>query len=624
MHIIVKYLSFTKNKRYEKDIYFGLFIDFNKVCKCSTRGHTAVIVEDVFMPGYIQDVNTPHPSHSNAHSQGEIVINGVNSDLYSFTWDHGDGSEYGDGGMVVRQYAAGTTINSGTAPLYEDFISMGNGDFPNGYIRSLESGILREGGETYILLSYFKNTYISPAIIQNEYYLDLYSWGGVTGLTLISSTVLDDIGNEHFGWIHQDVNNLTDFVITWEKMEQTGLIKTIGGSISGGGVQLGGIGYLDHSNIELRKPDVAMMKDWDGAINLYYVYTDYSSSELFVAKAHYGDLINIAPGNVDPLNCDIINVVSNNTKFDLPRIDAPDNSMSNGHESWSFVVAEHTGTQDLILAHIFDGATGSINSQYLNDGTLVVCPPCDISPTGLYDPFVYNTRAVVAFSNNETDVYYGWCFGNPDWMINNAFPIADATYLSVKVDLDFNLLNFNPNQYFAIPSNNNTLISPSMAFSTQNDGSPYLFTTFFQWPNPFINYDFFIGLKTVDWSMNLNFKSEPTNIINTSKDNYNLQIFPNPFIESFSIELNRIDKNTAYELNIYDILGRLLYNDNGTIQDINKHLVTFGKNVSLGSYYLNLKNREMSFNKTLLKQYKEKHENFNIFNEPVIRSRHFI
>ena len=562
----------------------------------------AVIIEDVFIPGYIQDVNTPYPSHSNAHSHGELVINGVNSDLYSFTWDHGDGFEYGDGGMVVRQYAVGTTVDSSTTPLYEDFISMGNGDFPNGYIRSLESGIFREGGETYILLSYFKNTFISPATNQNEYYLDLYSWGGVTGLTLISSTVLDDIGDEPFGWIHQDVNNLTDFVITWE---YNGQIRTLGGNVTGSNVQMGGIGYLDNSlGVELKKPDVAMMKDWNGEINLYYVFTNYNSSELYVAKANFMDLVNITPLNIDPLSCDIINVVSNGTKFDLPRIDAPDNSMYNGHEAWSFVVAEHTGTQDLILAHIFDASTGSINSQYLNGGSLVTCPQCDISPTVPYDPFVYNTRAVVAFSNNETDVYYGWCFGNPTWIATNTSFTTDATYLSVKVDLDFNLLNSNPNpnQYFAIPNNNNTLISPSMAFSTQNDASPYLFTTFFQWPKPFLNYEFFIGLKTVDWSMTTGFKPEPTSIVKNSTENHNIEIFPNPFNESFSIELNGINENTICEITIYDILGRLLYSNSGTIKDLNKNLIIFGKNIPLGSYYLSLKAGKLNYNKILLKQ----------------------
>src|SRR5690606_38404440 len=123
------------------------------------------------------------------------------------------------------------------------------------------------------------------------------------GLTLVSVNNLSQHGDLPFGWVHQDVNNLTDLVVTWEQEDQ---ILTVGGTMSGG-LQLSGAGILGEGNINshaLGRPDVAMMRDDNGEINLYCVMT--RGDALFVTKGSYNDLMAIPFGSIDPLPVELL------------------------------------------------------------------------------------------------------------------------------------------------------------------------------------------------------------------------------------------------------------------------------------------------------------------------------
>ncbi len=81
---------------------------------------------------------------------------------------------------------------------------------------------------------------------------------------------------------------------------------------------------------------------------------------------------------------------------------------------------------------------------------------------------------------------------------------------------------------------------------------------------------------------------------NSSNSIYNpqgIEIYPNPFDKGFTIKIAQ-DKGEVYNLKITDILGRELFNNNGTIQHLNTQLSTEPSNWQNGQYILQLKNEE--------------------------------
>ncbi len=75
------------------------------------------------------------------------------------------------------------------------------------------------------------------------------------------------------------------------------------------------------------------------------------------------------------------------------------------------------------------------------------------------------------------------------------------------------------------------------------------------------------------------------------KNPQGIEIYPNPFDKGFSIKVAQ-DKGEICNLKITDILGRELFNNNGTIQQLNTQLSTEPANWQNGQYILQLKNEE--------------------------------
>ena len=143
--------------------------------------------------------------------------------------------------------------------------------------------------------------------------------------------------------------------------------------------------------------------------------------------------------------------------------------------------------------------------------------------------------------------------------------------------------------------------SPSIALSTQNDASPYLYTSFVLWDHP-SSTSYQIGLKTNNWNTTIGFKPSGETKINeeeTKTDGF--QVFPNPFKSSFSLK-TQIDETKTCDLTIYNLLGQKIYSGKGTISELNKELKDIGNKLESGSYFIKLQpEKGKAFHQKLLK-----------------------
>lgn len=301
--------------------------------------------------------------------------------------------------------------------------------------------------------------------------------------------------------------------------------------------------------------------------------------------------------------------ISSPDAFDLPRIDAVDIANSPDERNWSVVVSESFNTpiqQDLIFT-TYGLYNLSLNNRYLNNNSIAPNESLDISiPSGsTYSSYFYNKRPVVAFSQEKDEMYYGWCFRDDDY-INNwySFPqFQKSNYISLKLRIDGTILNDwntgfliynNPTlgwgiRNFAKINFNNTISNNglyprrAMAFSTENASSPQLFTAFFQ-TEPADEHNYFIAQKTTDWST-ANFRPAPHGEVGNTIST--ISVYPNPTKGYFVLNGSGEE---VYDMQLVNITGKVITNQNGTIKQINSQLK--GLQLANGNYLIQVINTE--------------------------------
>ena len=576
------------------------------------------VVQETFYPGsfYGGELETNNSlGHMNAYSRGDIDIDGQQSDLYVYTWDDGENDVWlnaiSASGFAVRQYSVGIPANSSTTPLHEDYKLLDVAGQPK--TGSVEAGILRSGQQTFIMVTYVIESSTSPTA---EYIVDLYEWQGAAGLspTPIFSYTIPLANNFQKGWIHQDVNQDTKAVITYE---YEGRIYALAAEIAGSSLDFYGSYDLDESHIntfELQRPDVAMQFMMDeNRLEMYYTFTNSTNQELFVVKGLWDDLVagGISTSYMGSVPVDLLDHNSSlSDAYDLPRIDAVDIANTPDERNWSVVVSESFSTplqKDLIFT-TYGLYNLSLNNRYLNNNSIAPNQSLDISiPFGsTYSSYFYNKRPVVAFSQQKDEMYYGWCFRDDDY-ISAWYGFSPANYISLKLRTDGSILNyfdpsiFNPLTFtsgmhtFARINDNITIGGYNMyprraiAFSTENHTSPQLFTAFFQ-TQPLDEHNYFIAQKTTDWTTA---QFRPA-VEAEQKQVAMLSIYPNPTNDFFVLKAKG---EASFSLEITDYIGRSFGNYNGKIESINNYLKTV--NLASGLYIFNLiddQNRSQSIN----------------------------
>jgi len=550
--------------------------------------------EDNFQPTLAWDIGTRGLGNVNA---ADYFLNGNNVDLYLSTWDSGEpvyDNKYG--GFVLRQYPHGTAVNSSTSYSYEQYKSAFGtvgGDFDGNHISSLEAGFFQYNGNTYVALTYF--AIASSSETSGKFYIRAYQWDPALG-------TLTDIGlpqplpfttssvplNATDGWIHQDINDQGQIVMTWD---EGGRIYTQSAELTNPSsytpFTLSGAGILDVPVAGLSKPDVAVTELTTGGSDIYYTFiansSDDAGQELWVYKGDYASLSGIPSGTTQLLAVDSVYHRSTDGTFGLPRIDAP-NVSDPDNEYWSAVVADYQNQNNYIFAASYNDGTG-LHEQILNDGSLNPSLQ-DLSLNGIYK----NDRPTVAFSPIDNDLYFAWTFKQ-----QNQYP----TYISVKTTANLSLLN-SPAAYFLMTANNSLdRFYPGVGLATTNDnGVDQLFTSFMQDPSQTSLY-LVLGLKTANWGSNNGYRPAPSGIAEAIQQNA-FSVSPNPFRSGFRIDATAASQDL--NITIFNILGQKIYQDKGTQDKINKGLQSIGQNLNAGTYFVELKGKDSgAFRKEVVK-----------------------
>lgn len=536
--------------------------------------------EDEFNSGINWDIGSQILlANTNAYS---LHIGSQNIDLYTATWDGGQSSwDSRRAGFLVRQYPSGTAVNSSTTPTWQDYVTDNAMPYLYKHISSTEAGIIQNNGNIYIIFTYYGLD--TPGNFGN-FYLALYQWlPGSGSLSLVQgplqlSTSSIPAGQTD-GWIHQDVDDNNEVVVTWTQNGQLYTRAALFSSPGSVNVTLQGTGIIPTP--AAGKPDVAMMIQPNGQTDLYYTFTTPNGSQLYVYKANWNQLSSFPPTSTQTLPATQLYQKNTNGIFGLPRIDAPNRSVI-VDDIWSITVANHQGSNNYIFAASHSNATG-LHEQVLNDGTLGSLP--DIS-TGNYQ----NNRPTVSFSRQNNDLNYAWVFQD----LSNGAP----TYIGTKTTLSLGLLNNPSTLYFQLPYNNYNRTTPAVALSTNNLGSNYLFTSFIQTPSP-NSLLLIMGLKTAAWTSNTGYRPAPTGISETIQQSA-FSVSPNPFRSGFHIDATAA--NQDLDISVFNILGQKVYQDKGTLAKINRGLQSIGQNLDAGTYFMELKNLDgNTFRKEVIK-----------------------
>lgn len=390
------------------------------------------------------------------------------------------------------------------------------------------------------------------------------------------------------GWIHQDINDQNEIVVTWDAGGRilTRTAKLSNTPIFGLELKLSGTGILDVPVASLGKPDVAMTLLPNGNSDIYYVFTSAAADDapqegLWVYKGDYNSLSSLSGTQL--YSVDSVYHKTTEGHFGLPRIDMPNTSASSDDAAWSIVVADHHEPHNDIFAASYSNGPG-LKEQVLNDGSLGSLP--DISLVGVYK----NNRPTVAFSPIDNNLYYAWVF---------EMAPESPTYISVKTTTDLNLMNNPPTGYFLIPLKlYHKPYYPGVALSTNNTFSR-LYTAFIEDPSD-ENHLITLGMKTVDWGPNTGYKQSPTGISeNVSKGTFSL--YPNPFRKGFQIKATT-NTNQNFQIVVFNILGQKVYHSNGKLGKINNGLQSIGETLPSGTYFMKLTGTDGSaFRKEVIK-----------------------
>src|SRR5690606_34781195 len=93
---------------------------------------------------------------------------------------------------------------------------------------------------------------------------------------------------------------------------------------------------------------------------------------------------------------------------------------------------------------------------------------------------------------------------------------------------------------------------------------------------------------------------DPTGIddLNTKGE---LQVYPNPFSTGFTINVPDEKKEAIYDLQLLNLLGQVIYQAAGSVEDLNTGLSSIGGSVPSGSYWLLLSNGDVTYRKQVVR-----------------------
>src|SRR5690606_13462575 len=93
------------------------------------------------------------------------------------------------------------------------------------------------------------------------------------------------------------------------------------------------------------------------------------------------------------------------------------------------------------------------------------------------------------------------------------------------------------------------------------------------------------GYPCPDSGSTVSINVDPTGM-DKVKSEGELQVYPNPFSFGFRISLPGGNVDAVYNLQLFNLLGQVMYKGTGSLDELNADLSSIGKSISSGSYRL--------------------------------------
>ena len=500
-------------------------------------------------------------NNASAYSCGNLSIGGNTTDLFVYTWDvYGLGPTAIGSGLAVRQSIPPAQSNNPVG-------------FPQD-ASSVEAVILRASSNIYILCTYYW-------IGQQGFYLDLYQYQGGGVLQQLSGYPLNITAygaTAPASWIHLDVHNLDQFIITWQ---ENGRVLAKAGTINSG-FNLGETAIIDNSSIALgaaAQPDVALIRSQQsaGQIMAHFVYTNQARNRLVASTVSFTSVLNTPSPLASIVPAFDDDQQNPNWVLYNPRIDAPDDYV---YDDWSYVVKldNSSTSQELIFTGVQNNALGTLFHFNLNDGSLGALP--DISPGPLPNDHM-NKPPVLAYADDGENIYYCWGY------LSGSLPptsLSERGYIGIKISNKG--LPTNPNDYWLVQTDPQYMSKePAIALSGGNVPGLGLFMAYAQL-NPVTGVD--MTTKTIPWTQTSFRPGKETKVLDLDNSR-NISVSPNPFMRSFRLESNS-KHNDSYRVRLNDVTGRTVLSLSGNLQQINRDIEKAGiAKLAPGIYFLQIK-----------------------------------
>jgi hypothetical protein len=548
----------------------------------------AVFAEENY-PAMVPNANCESslPGQMAAHAL-PFNFNNINHTLESWAWAHEGLNPIACGqlsGVAVRENNNGAFTGHATIAIPHTVpaqaYTINSIDIANIYNPS--SGLINVVVTYHLDISGF-----------DQYRYDIFEYNAGT-LTFLSETEIQLIQNLPLYSISIDAVDGRLAVLAWEDKN---IINAMAWDITSGPfispLTLASTDYVQVAlQAQYSQVDVALSHTANhigaSGVNVFFTWQNIANPAIEVHVADMGDLLAFVP-NASILAQSIaaspsVPPFTNVFEFSRPRIDAPNNLITNIDYSICYVEYEHSypimGTPIPYFRNTVYTASGNMlngiyNYAAINDGNPSYNSPEKITAN-------YNFNPVIALNDRGDVATIAWLTGKHGQQ--NIVPVFTSGSCGISTFLVSAIINADPASLSNIdgyyrdimacgppPPASTRIIDMrcGVALSGDNSNGNGGFMVFSGYETPINTYQTY--QKTVPWSAYIagsSFKTNSISAINTMS-NARLNIYPNPVNTELHFETER--KNVSYSIAISNSLGQQYFVATNKIEIIEKQL----------------------------------------------------
>jgi hypothetical protein len=463
-------------------------------------------------------------------------------------------------------------INFGGSSVYDGYLSAVNGELQwQMTVPSTPSSIFNQGTIAYPGCMDLNVGYMwggSPLAVVSYYmagtghFYDVYKWN-TAGLFLVSSTQVSTMPT--YTRISMDSHKTYGMVIVWEDAMDIYCVTGLSGSFSTP-ILLGGTGNM-------KRPDVAF-SHIPTILNVQFVYnlqTGPVNYRIYETVADFFALHGSA-GFYTPTVQDVNGVTVQWSEL-TASIDCPDHYSV---ENWAYTYA--IDGMDIYVRSIDYNSLGFPITTNVVNGSL-----------GNVPMWAKELRPRIAYNQSGTSFHVAWYSSYSVWPDGQCYFAEEIKESAAGLVSSADYLLVAANSAFPAGASLN-----SIAFSKQNDYSPFLYTVFLDAGG--------IYHKFHPWTLTSSFKTEPNEQLHALRDNCSelhskpqakhelkpeLRIGPNPFTSDIRLFVPDVLSRENIKITITDIGGRIVLQHEGMAGSASEAIEKAGKELSAGSYFVN-------------------------------------